>query len=121
MPKVTFVKEKRTIEVPEGAVLRTEALKNGIQVHPGIHKNWFANCHGLGQCASCCVRITKGEENVSRQGLREWLRFLLGPLTFFMRIGNEKTMRLSCQCRVNGDCEIETDPPIIISGEKFWE
>ena len=67
MPKVTFVKEKRTIEVPEGANLRSEALKNGIQVHPGIHKNWFANCHGLGQCASCCVQITKGDENVSRR------------------------------------------------------
>lgn len=121
MPKVTFVKEKRTIEVPEGAVLRTEALKNGIQVHPGIHKNWFANCHGWGQCASCCVKITKGEENVSRQGFREWLRFLLGPLTFFMRIGNEKTMRLSCQCRVQGDCSVETSPTVIPGGEKFWE
>ena len=121
MPKVTFVKEKRTIEVPEGAILRDEALKNGIQVHPGIHKHWFANCHGLGECASCCIKITKGEENVSRQGVWEWLRFLRGPFAFFMRIGNEKTMRLSCQCRVNGDCEIETAPPINWSGEKFWE
>jgi ferredoxin len=119
MPKVTFVKEKRTIEVPDGAVLRTEALKNGIQVNPGIHK--VLNCKGLGSCGSCCVKITKGEDNVSRQGIREWLRFLLGPLTFFMRIGNEKTMRLSCQCRVHGDCEIETDPAINFSGEKFWE
>ncbi len=119
MPKVTFVKEKRTIEVPEGAVLRAEALKNGIQVNPGIHK--YLNCMGFGSCASCCVKITKGENNVSRQGIREWLRFLLGPLTFFMRIDNEKTMRLSCQCRVNGDCEIETDPAINFSGEKFWE
>ncbi len=119
MPKVTFVKEKRTIEVPEGANLRAEARKNGIEMNPGIHK--YLNCLGFGQCASCCVKITKGEENVSRQGLREWLRFLIGPLTFLMRIGNEKSMRLSCQCQVLGDCEIETAPPINLSGEKFWE
>ena len=119
MPKVIFVKEKRTIEVPEGANLRAEARKNGIEMNPGIHK--YLNCFGFGQCGSCCVKITKGEENVSRQGLREWLRFLIGPLTFFMRIGNEKTMRLSCQCQVLGDCEIETAPPINLSGEKFWE
>lgn len=121
MPKVTFVKEKRTIEVPEGANLRAEALKNGIQVHPWIHKYWFANCHGLGGCGTCCVKVTKGDENVSRQGFREWLRIFFGPIKFFMRIGNEKKLRLSCQCQVSGDCEIETGPPINLSGEKFWE
>lgn len=120
MPKVTFVREKRTIEVPEGANLRTEALRNGVEVHEWPHRGIF-NCHGLGGCASCSVKIIKGEENVSRQGLREWLRYLLGPITFFMRIGQEKDLRLSCQCTIHGDCEIETQPPVNWSGEKFWE
>jgi ferredoxin len=120
MPKVTFVNEKRTIEVPEGACLRTEALNNGIQVHEWPHQG-ILNCHGFGSCATCSVEIVDGVENVSRQGFREWLRFLTGPITFFMRIGREKSLRLACQCRVNGDCKVLTNPPVNWSGEKFWE
>jgi len=36
MPKVKFIKEKTEIEVPEGANLRAEAVKAGIQVYPGV-------------------------------------------------------------------------------------
>ena len=47
MPVVNFVKEKKKIEVPQGANLRKEAQKAGIQIYPGIHQVF--NCHGLGQ------------------------------------------------------------------------
>ncbi|MEO1995444.1 MAG: ferredoxin [Planctomycetaceae bacterium] len=118
MPTVKFVKEKQSIEVPEGANLRKEALRAGVELYAGPHK--VLNCRGLGQCASCQVNICKGEQNVSPQGLFERLRLLLGPLTFFSRLGREDTLRLSCQTRVRGDVEIETHPTFNWHGDKFW-
>jgi ferredoxin len=121
MPTVKFVNEKKSIEVPEGANLRKEALQHGVQLYPGIHRYWFGNCHGYGHCASCRVKVVKGEENVSPQGWFEKLRLLLGPLTFFARLGNERTLRLACRTRVHGDCEVQTQPTINWHGEgKFW-
>ncbi|MBL8850938.1 MAG: (2Fe-2S)-binding protein [Planctomycetaceae bacterium] len=119
MPTVKFVNEKKSIEVPEGANLRREALKNGVQLYSGIHK--YVNCMGFGQCASCRVHVTKGEDKVSQPGILEKLRLLLGPLTFFQRIGNEKRLRLACQTRINGDCEVQTHPAIVPPVEEtFW-
>ena len=37
MPLVKFVKDKKEIEVPEGAVLRTEAIKAGINLNCGVN------------------------------------------------------------------------------------
>lgn len=111
MAKITFVKEKKTIEVQPGTKLRTAAMHNGIEVYEGIHK--VLNCHGFAQCGSCVMRVTKGEENVSRPGLWERLRMIL------WRIGNEN-LRLSCQCRVNGDIEVESTPSLNWHGERFW-
>ena len=119
MAKITFVKEKKTVEVEPGTKLRTAAMRNGVQVYEGIHQHPLFNCHGCGCCGTCKVLITKGEGNVSTPGLWERLR-LLGPLLFFWRIGNEKKLRLSCQCRVNGDIEVETMPTANWHGEKFW-
>ena len=105
MPTVNFVNEKTQIEVPEGANLRQEAMKAGIGLYPGVHK--YLNCHGLAQCASCRVLITKGTENASRMTLMEKLRLKFS----FVFIGNEDTMRLACQTRVMGDMEVQTKPP----------
>jgi len=118
MPNIKFVKEKKTIEVPQGANLRKAARQNGIEVYPGLHKTF--NCMGLGMCCSCRMKITKGAENVSKQGFWERFNFLINPLGFLARLGNEKTMRLSCQTRVQGDIEVETQPSINWHGEKFW-
>jgi ferredoxin len=118
MPKIKFVKEKKEVEVEPGANLRKVAMKEGIELYPGIHQ--YVNCMGFGQCASCRVHITKGVENVSRQGIFEKLRLLAGPLTFFARLGHEKELRLACQAKVNGDIEVSTQPELIRPGEKFW-
>lgn len=118
MPTIKFLNEKKTVEVEPGANLRKVALREGISLYPGVHK--YANCMGLGQCASCRVLVKKGVENCSKQGWFEWLRFLLGPVTVFARLGNEKTLRLACQLRVNGDVEVETQPPVNWHGEKYW-
>ncbi len=76
MPLVKFIKENKEIEVPHGANLRKEAIKAGINVHQGVNGfgagiNKFLNCHGLGQCGTCRVKITKGMENTSPMGLME--------------------------------------------------
>jgi ferredoxin len=120
MPTVTFVNEKKTIEVPSGANLRREAMKAGVQLYPGMHKH--LNCMGLGLCATCRVVVRKGAERCSRQGAFE--KFVMGPpmhpLLFFARIGNEQSLRLACQLRVHGDIEVETQPTAIRPAENFW-
>lgn len=114
MPHVTFVKEKKTVEVPDGANLRKEARKAGIEVYPGIHKT--LNCHGFGLCYSCRMYIKKGAENVSKQGIWE----KVNPFGFFPRLGHEDELRLACQTKVYGDIEVETQPEFNWHGEKFW-
>jgi ferredoxin len=118
MPKVKFVKEKKEVEVEPGANLRKVALREGIQIYPGIHQ--YVNCLGFAQCASCRVNIKKGIENVSPQGLWEKFRLTVGPDTWFARLGHEQELRLACQARVNGDIEVETQPEANWHGERFW-
>jgi ferredoxin len=114
MPTITFTSEKKEIQVPAGANLRTEALRAGVQLYPGVHK--VLNCHGLGQCGSCRVLIPKGMENASRKGFMESARLAVS----LAYIGNEQTMRLACQTRVNGDITVETKPALNLFGENFF-
>lgn len=118
MPTINFVKEKRKVECAEGENLRTVAMREGIELYSFPHN--YVNCMGLGACASCRVHISKGEKNVNPQGFLEWIRLMLGPLTFFARIGHEKDLRLSCKVEVKGDIDVETQPPIVTPGERFW-
>jgi ferredoxin len=120
MPKVSFVKEKREIDVPEGSVLRDEAMKAGVPVNftlgsPRIGK--FLNCWGHGTCGSCHVLVKKGMENLSPKGRWEKYRMALMMAT----IGHEDESRLACQVLVNGDCSIETGPDLNLSGDNFWQ
>jgi ferredoxin len=115
MPKIKFVNEKQEIEVPEGANLRLEAMKAGIQVYENIHK--LLNCRGLGLCGTCKVLVKSGKEHLSAKTGIE--RFTLARM--LSTIGHEDDMRLSCQCKVQGDCEIITRPGFNWSGENFWQ
>ena len=118
MPTVTFLNEKKTVEVPAGANLRKEAIKAGINLYPFPHN--YVNCMGFGICTSCRVIVKKGLENVPQQELREKLAMIAHPLTFFARIGNETNLRLACQMRVNGNLEVQTQPPMNWHGENYW-
>jgi ferredoxin len=136
MPLVKFIKENKEIDVPQGANLRTEAIKAGVNLHQGLNGfgagiNKFLNCHGFGQCGTCRVRITKGMENTSPIGWIEWTRFKipvptpitpggLDPVPCMAYIGNEATMRLACQTKVLGDLEVETGPELDLFGENFF-
>ncbi|MBI1901244.1 MAG: hypothetical protein HYS13_09055 [Planctomycetia bacterium] len=62
------------------------------------------------------VQITKGMENASPMGFLERMRLKFS----FCYIGNEETMRLSCQTQVNGDMDVVTRPPLNLFGENFF-
>ena len=119
MPKVTIANEKKDIEVPAGANLREELRKQGVAVYKGVDK--LLNCRGLGLCGTCRVFVKKGMENLSPKAMREKINFNAHPLGIFYSIGHEDEIRLSCQVQVNGDCAIETRPPLNLSGETFWQ
>jgi ferredoxin len=121
MPKVTFVREKLDLEVPKGANLREEAMKAGLEVYTGVNR--FLNCFGHGTCGTCKVAVKKGTENLGAPGAIE--KFTLWRMLSV--IGHEAESRLSCQCSVQGDCTVETQPALPISpetdakGKFFWE
>jgi len=115
MPKVFFVKEKKEIEVPQGANLRLEAMKNDIQVYKGLSR--IFHCPGIGMCGTCRVLVKDGKEHLSPKNLRE--RITIGRM--LASIGHEEEMRLSCQVSVNGDCKVETQPGFNWEGENFWQ
>lgn len=148
MPKVVFVREKKEIEVPEGANLRAAALEAGIQVnfHPIDTANGFLgkylHCFGHGSCGTCKVLVKKGMENLGPTGMTkeqmdEYKKQVAAgqekpgsKKSFFERftlwrmlsaIGHEDEMRLSCQVSVFGDCTVETRPPLNLSGDNFWQ
>lgn len=136
MPNIKFVHEKKEIDVPAGTNLRKAALQAGVNTNQGINGlgasiNKHINCHGLGQCGTCRVLITEGMENVSRMGLVEKCRFRsplptpvtpggIDPLPCLAFVGNEETMRLACQVKVNGDIEVVTAPEFDLFGENFF-
>jgi len=116
MPKITFVNEKKEIDVPAGANLREEAKKVGIVMHASFPP---FNCLGHGMCGTCKVLVKSGMENLNKKGFMEKIHFaVMHP---FADIGVEQEIRLSCQCAVNGDVQIETTPEMNLSGETFWQ
>lgn len=115
MAKVTIANKKVELELAEGSNLRKEALRNGVQVYEGMER--FIHCMGFGLCGTCQVNVKKGKENLSPKTLIERLTLSRMMAT----IGNEEEIRLSCQCKVNGDCTIQTQPGFNWAGENFWQ
>ena len=131
MPLVNFVNEKKEIEVPEGAVLRTEAIKAGINLNCGVNGygqnlNKVMNCKGLGLCGTCRVLITKGMENTNKLTKREWVKFKTpvsippDPIPCLAYIGNEESMRLACMTKIFGDVEVASSPEVNLFGDNFF-
>lgn len=135
MPIVKFVKEKKEIEVPEGANLRAEAVKAGINVNQGFNGigqslNQYLNCNTMtlglcgGLCGTCRVLVTKGMEHTNPMTFRERLKFKAvltpDPIPALAYVGHEDTMRLACCTTVHGDIEVETGPEVNLFGENFF-
>lgn len=119
MPRVTFVNEKKDIEVAQGANLRKEARAQGIEIHGTVES--YLNCRGNGLCGTCRVLVKEGKENLNPKTGMEKFHFATHPVSMLASIGHEDEMRLSCQVQVNGDCKIETHPAFNWSGENFWQ
>jgi ferredoxin len=97
MPKVHFINEIVTVEAPRGATIDEVARLAGITLYRGL---WtWAHCSRLGLrglCGSCQV-WTQGA--VSPKSLLErWKPSVRGQI------------RLGCLARVEGDCEVRTQP-----------
>ncbi len=128
MPRVKFVKEKKEIEVPDGACLRDVALKAGLSLNLGVNGigasiNRNFNCGGKGLCGTCAVLIVKGMENTNPLTKREKLRLkcpIPDPIPTLAYIGHEDTMRLSCMTKIHGDIEVESGPEFNLFGENFF-
>ncbi|HAA73171.1 MAG: ferredoxin [Planctomycetaceae bacterium] len=136
MPVVKFLKENKEIEVPEGANLRAEAEKAGIHLNCAISGisdgvdqfvqsvSKFTHCRGFGLCGTCRVLVKKGMENTSSLSNREKAKFkwmpIPDPIPSLAYVGNEEEMRLACQTTVNGDIEVESQPPLNLFGENFF-
>lgn len=128
MPIINFVNEKKQLEVPVGANLRTEAQKAGIKLYGGLNGvgaglNEIFNCHGFGLCGTCLVKIVKGMENTNPMTISEKIKFRVpvpDPMPAMHFIGNEETLRLSCKTLVNGDIDVETRPPLNLFGDEFF-
>ena len=72
------------------------------------------NCHGLGHCGEGRVHIQDGMENLGSKTLKEKFRIAVS----WFKLGHEDEVRLSCQCRVNGDCDVYTQPEFNWFGER---
>lgn len=98
VPTITFVRENKQVEVPDGDSVRYPALENDVSVYCGLWK--FANCHGNGLCGTDRVIVSPSTNT--------------NPLTFmekfWLRNELKKTpnIRLSCQVQIFGDVNVDT-------------
>ncbi len=101
MPRVTFAGDGREADVPVGASIRQAAKAAGVCLYSGIFK--LDNCHGLGLCGECRVKVVQGEEHLTEPGLRE--RWAGRPRSSREAVcrGNDAGERLACQALVLGD------------------
>lgn len=135
MPIVKFIKEKKEIEVADGATLRDEAVKAGINLNQGLNGigatvNSYLNCNAMsmgllkGQCGTCRVLITKGMDNTNKMTFWERMKFKMvltpDPVPALAYVGHEDTMRLACCTKIHGDVEVETGPEVNLFGENFF-
>jgi ferredoxin, 2Fe-2S len=91
MPIISFLKDRKPIEVTEGAELMKSLLEASLPV--------ASSCHGDGICGRCKIQIVKGMENLSPINTTEEI------LRTRLRI--PKDFRVSCQTRVMGDIVID--------------
>ena len=92
---ITVEFEGRKIECEVGDNLRKVLLKNRLSPYNGIAAT--VNCHGLGTCGTCAVKI---EGPVSAQSARESIRLSFPPHS------SGSGLRLSCQTKVLGDIKV---------------
>ncbi len=98
VPTITFVRENKQVEVPEGDHVRYPALEKDVPVYCGLWK--YANCHGNGLCGTDRVAVSPST-NTNTLTFQEkfWLR---------KDLKKNPNMRLACQVQVFGDVRVDT-------------
>lgn len=92
MPKVTFVQDRITLDVPVGTTVQSAVEMANASLPFGCRH---------GSCGTCRCLIIEGMENLSKMGPIEW--DLFESLTSVYP--NE---RLGCQLIINGDVKIQS-------------
>ena len=98
--RVTFLPDKKVIEVDEGALLIEAAEKAGVYLN--------SLCGGEGVCGKCRVQIVKG--NVKVNG---------NLVAFFTKEEIEKGYVLACQTPVKEDLEVLIPPESRLEEEQI--
>jgi 2Fe-2S ferredoxin len=93
MPRIHFVNQDVTCEVPEGTTILRAALTNGIEIE--------MDCGGLCNCCTCKVEIIEGIENVSE--MRDDEDDMLDE----EKCNRTENSRLSCQVKVYGNIKVK--------------
>jgi uncharacterized 2Fe-2S/4Fe-4S cluster protein (DUF4445 family) len=98
--KVTFLPDKKVIEVDEGALLLEAAEKAGVYLN--------SLCGGEGVCGKCRVQIVKGNAKVNGHSV-----------AFFTKEEIEKGYVLACQTPVKEDLEVLIPPESRLEEEQI--
>ena len=92
MTKIYYKNTDQSVDVGAGVELKDIVNSNGWPVPFGCED---------GLCGTCIVKVNKGKENLSDVEEKEQI-----TLTAMGLLDGEH--RLACQCRVNGDVDLET-------------
>lgn len=96
MPKVTWIKQNYTVDVPVGTSLLDCAIENDLPLEHA--------CGGSCACTTCRIIVREGAQNIS--GPEEDEKELLGSITDFSEEVHAK-VRLGCQAKIHGDVSVE--------------
>jgi ferredoxin len=102
MPEFTIKYKGKILRVPQGSNLRRALLNAKLSPYKGAARH--LNCHGLGSCGTCAVKITG---KVSPLTIMEKWRLGFPPHK------RSSGLRLACQVKVQGDLIVE-------KGTGFW-
>ena len=94
MPQVRFLPSQKSATVESN----TKILLAGRKAHVDIRFGCAA-C----RCGTCGVKILNGQDQISPIGREE------DQLLRRLQLENDGSIRLACQARILGDCEIDLD------------
>jgi uncharacterized 2Fe-2S/4Fe-4S cluster protein (DUF4445 family) len=100
MKKVTFLPDRKEVEVEEGVTLFEAAEKAGVYLN--------SLCGGEGVCGKCRVQVIKGKARADNRSL-----------TFLSREEVQNGYVLACQTRVEDDLEVVIPPQSRLEEEQI--
>jgi 2Fe-2S ferredoxin len=99
MPRVTFLPEGKSGEVPEGISLLEAAGMLGVELNQ--------ECGGVSSCSTCRVKIAEGSGTTSVLS-----EIKIDEREVLDREQLDGNYRLACQAKVRGDVVVVVPPPV---------